>query len=61
MLAYVTPWNRGGYEAAVSFRSKLTWVSPVWLQLRTGEQGELLLAGGHEVGPCPCTACCAAS
>jgi chitinase domain-containing protein 1 len=34
VLAYVTPWHRGGYEAAVRFRGKLTHVSPVWYQVR---------------------------
>uniref|UniRef100_A0A7S0Y8B9 GH18 domain-containing protein n=1 Tax=Polytomella parva TaxID=51329 RepID=A0A7S0Y8B9_9CHLO len=33
-LAYVTPWNKQGYESAVMYRDYLTHVSPVWYQLR---------------------------
>ena len=47
--------NRKGYEHAITFRSKLTHVSPVWYQLRrdkspshSGTNGFFLL-GGHEV------------
>ncbi|KAI8474416.1 MAG: hypothetical protein J3K34DRAFT_518157 [Monoraphidium minutum] len=48
VLGYVTPWNRWGYEAAVTFRGKLTHVSPVWYQLRLDPDGQLALVGGHE-------------
>lgn len=48
VLAYVTPWNRDGYAAAVRFRGRLTHVSPVWYQLRTDGEGALVLTGGHE-------------
>lgn len=32
-LAYVTPWNPRGFEAALKFHAKLTHVSPVWYQI----------------------------
>jgi chitinase domain-containing protein 1 len=47
VLAYVTPWNRKGYDLAVTFRSKLTHVSPVWYQLR---RDKTLFKGAHTHG-----------
>ncbi|CAN0403194.1 unnamed protein product [Pylaiella littoralis] len=50
-LGYVTPWHGAGYDFARTFRSKLTYVSPVWYQLRNGGDGDgpsFLLAGGHD-------------
>lgn len=32
-LAYVTPWNPRGFEAALKFHKKITHVSPVWYQI----------------------------
>lgn len=32
-LAYVTPWNPRGFEAALKFHEKITHVSPVWYQI----------------------------
>lgn len=32
-LAYITPWNSGGYEFALRHSSRFTMLSPVWLQL----------------------------
>lgn len=49
--SYVTPWHGAGYDFARTFRSKLTYVSPVWYQLRNGGDGDgpsFLLAGGHD-------------
>ncbi|KAG7262667.1 hypothetical protein CRUP_012546 [Coryphaenoides rupestris] len=34
VLGYITPWNSHGYDVAKIFGSKLTSVSPVWLQVR---------------------------
>lgn len=49
VLGYVTPWSPRGYDLAVTFRSKLTHVSPVWYQLkRQAGSGDLVLTGGHE-------------
>ncbi|XP_004365786.2 hypothetical protein CAOG_00915 [Capsaspora owczarzaki ATCC 30864] len=50
-LGYVTPWNSRGYEVATRFRHKLTYISPVWYQIRKGgESGKKLqLVGGHNV------------
>eukprot|EP00752_Nemacystus_decipiens_P006333 g5709.t1 len=52
-LGYVTPWHGEGYDFARTFRSKLTYVSPVWYQLRgTGgsrpERSSFSLTGGHD-------------
>ena len=46
VLGYVTPWNAAGYLAAVRFRAKFTWISPVWYQLRTDADQALILVGG---------------
>eukprot|EP00891_Asterochloris_glomerata_P006107 jgi/Astpho2/6107/Aster-04053 len=48
VLGYVTPWNAKGYDVAEIFRSKLTHVSPVWLQLRE-ETGSLAVTGQHDI------------
>ncbi|EGG20314.1 chitinase domain-containing protein 1 [Cavenderia fasciculata] len=34
VLAYVTPWNKHGYEIAERFKHKFTHVSPVWHQIK---------------------------
>ena len=39
-LAYVTPWNPRGFEAALKFHKKLTHVSPVWYQIVAAPPGE---------------------
>nr|XP_043630589.1 uncharacterized protein LOC122601922 [Erigeron canadensis] len=50
VLAYVTPWNSKGYEAAKDFHSKLTHISPVWYHLQS--QGpDYVLHGKHNVDP----------
>lgn len=51
--SYVTPWHGAGYDFARTFRSKFTYVSPVWYQLRgTGdsrpERSSFSLTGGHD-------------
>lgn len=54
---YVTPWHGKGYDFARTFRSKLTYVSPVWYQLRSVDNIDMspgaggpsfYLAGGHD-------------
>ncbi|RHY34228.1 hypothetical protein DYB25_010297, partial [Aphanomyces astaci] len=32
-LGYVTPWNNHGYNTAKLFRSKFTYIAPVWYQV----------------------------
>lgn len=49
VLGYVTPWNRDGYVVSETFAAKLSYVSPVWYQLRE-EGGKVVLTGGHDVG-----------
>jgi chitinase domain-containing protein 1 len=56
VLMYVTPWNGRGYDAAKTFARKLTWVSPVWLQLRDapaaaagGGSGGVAITGTHDI------------
>lgn len=41
--------NKQGADYAVRFRGKFTHVSPVWYQLRTDQEGALVLLGGHDV------------
>ena len=53
VFSYVTPWHGAGYDFARTFRSKLTYVSPVWYQLRGGgspspERKSFSLTGGHD-------------
>ncbi|CAN8248186.1 unnamed protein product [Cochlearia groenlandica] len=46
LLAYITPWNSKGYEAAKIFNSKFTHLSPVWYDLKS-QGSELVLEGRH--------------
>ena len=39
-LAYVTPWNRRGYDIAKVFSRKFTYISPVWLQMKANPKGK---------------------
>ncbi|ETV98329.1 hypothetical protein, variant 1 [Aphanomyces invadans] len=48
-LGYVTPWNNHGYDTAKLFRSKFTYISPVWYQIRHSDHGKPILTGGHDV------------
>ncbi|VDK33834.1 unnamed protein product [Gongylonema pulchrum] len=34
VLAYVTPWNSGGYDIAKWAAAKFTYISPVWFQFK---------------------------
>jgi len=34
VLAYVTPWNRKGYDMSRLIAGKLSWIVPVWFQIR---------------------------
>ena len=34
VLAYITPWNRKGYEYAKMMASKIRWLAPVWFRIR---------------------------
>ncbi|CAB1097870.1 unnamed protein product [Ectocarpus sp. CCAP 1310/34] len=47
-LGYVTPWHGEGYDFARTFRSKLTYVSPVWYQLRGGRERDPSQGGGND-------------
>jgi len=38
VLAYVTPWNGKGYDEAKTSAARITWLAPVWFQIR-GTQG----------------------
>ncbi|MEQ2310232.1 Chitinase domain-containing protein 1 [Ameca splendens] len=48
VLAYITPWNSHGYDIAKQFGSKLSSVSPVWLQLRRRATGTFDVTGLHD-------------
>ncbi|XP_061577727.1 chitinase domain-containing protein 1 [Cololabis saira] len=50
-LGYVTPWNSHGYDIAKVFGSKLTSVSPVWLQLRRRGPETFDVTGLHDHDP----------
>lgn len=51
VLGYVTPWNSHGYDIAKNFGSKLTSVSPVWLQLRRRGPETFDVTGLHDHDP----------
>ncbi|XP_034542386.1 chitinase domain-containing protein 1 [Notolabrus celidotus] len=51
VLGYVTPWNSHGYDIAKMFGSKLTSVSPVWLQLRRRGPETFDVTGLHDHDP----------
>ncbi|XP_064194015.1 chitinase domain-containing protein 1 isoform X4 [Anguilla rostrata] len=67
VLAYVTPdnsgsisryqckykWNSHGYDIAKVFSSKLTSVSPVWLQLKRRGPESFQVTGLHDHDPVP--------
>ncbi|RLN87810.1 hypothetical protein BBJ28_00011733, partial [Nothophytophthora sp. Chile5] len=48
-LGYVTPWNNRGYDWAKLFRSKFTYISPVWLQVREDVEKVPLITGVHDI------------
>uniref|UniRef100_M4BQ23 Chitinase domain-containing protein 1 n=1 Tax=Hyaloperonospora arabidopsidis (strain Emoy2) TaxID=559515 RepID=M4BQ23_HYAAE len=48
-LGYVTPWNSRGYALAKRFRSKFTYISPVWLQVREDRNHVPIITGLHEI------------
>ncbi|XP_075043956.1 chitinase domain-containing protein 1 isoform X2 [Mixophyes fleayi] len=49
VLGYVTPWNGHGYNIAKIFASKLTLISPVWLQIRRKGRQSYQVTGMHDV------------
>ncbi|XP_071752584.2 chitinase domain-containing protein 1 [Centroberyx gerrardi] len=51
VLGYITPWNSHGYDIAKIFGSKLTSVSPVWLQLRRRGLESFDVTGLHDHDP----------
>uniref|UniRef100_A0A3Q3L2N3 Chitinase domain-containing protein 1 n=1 Tax=Mastacembelus armatus TaxID=205130 RepID=A0A3Q3L2N3_9TELE len=51
VLGYVTPWNSHGYDIAKMFGSKLSSVSPVWLQLRRRGPETFDVTGLHDHDP----------
>ncbi|XP_022916723.1 chitinase domain-containing protein 1 [Onthophagus taurus] len=48
-LAYITPWNNNGYNAAFIFANKFTHISPVWLQAKRVDKGVYEILGQHDV------------
>lgn len=51
VLGYITPWNSHGYDVAKIFGSKLTSVSPVWLQVRRRGKESYDVTGLHDHDP----------
>ncbi|CAI5743257.1 unnamed protein product [Peronospora destructor] len=50
-LGYVTPWNSRGYDMAKRFRTKFTYISPVWLQVREDPDHVPIITGTHDIDP----------
>ncbi|KAK4469505.1 hypothetical protein MN116_007050 [Schistosoma mekongi] len=48
VLAYVTPWNKLGYEVAKIFGAKFDLISPVWFEVQ-GEKKAYTVTGVHEI------------
>ncbi|CAH0489815.1 unnamed protein product [Peronospora farinosa] len=48
-LGYVTPWNSRGYDMAKRFRTKFTYISPVWLQVREDPDHVPIITGTHDI------------
>jgi hypothetical protein len=50
-LIYVTPWNKKGFyfSQLMAKQSKLTWLVPVWFQIRKHDNGHLYIAGEHDI------------
>ncbi|KYR00277.1 chitinase domain-containing protein 1 [Tieghemostelium lacteum] len=50
-LAYLTPWNKKGFESSVMFREKFTHLSPVWFQIKpySPSPNTLIIEGQHNV------------
>lgn len=58
-LAYLTPWNRGGYDVSLNYSHKFTHLSPVWFQIKltsrpsktdnTRNTLAVLVTGEHDV------------
>ncbi|XP_070534735.1 chitinase domain-containing protein 1-like [Ptychodera flava] len=48
VLGYVTPWNNHGYDVAKIFGNKFTYISPVWLQVKT-DGDQYFIQGGHDI------------
>ncbi|KAL8003821.1 putative glycoside hydrolase family 18, catalytic domain, glycoside hydrolase superfamily [Plasmopara halstedii] len=48
-LGYVTPWNSRGYDWAKKYRAKLTYVSPVWLQVRENPDHVPIITGTQDI------------
>ncbi|CAH0517330.1 unnamed protein product [Peronospora belbahrii] len=48
-LGYVTPWNSRGYDWAKRFRTKFTYISPTWLQLREDNDHVPIITGTHDI------------
>lgn len=45
----MTPWNNRGYDLAKKFRTKFTYISPVWLQLREDTDHVPIITGTHDI------------
>ena len=56
VLTYITPWNNKGYDRAKVIAKKITWLSPVWFQIRQNDQFSgaddepmFVITGSHDV------------
>lgn len=49
ILAYVTPWNSFGYQVAELISGKLSWLVPVWFQIRRSKNGGVIISGKHDI------------
>ncbi|KAK6112600.1 Glycosyl hydrolases 18 family protein [Brugia pahangi] len=50
ILAYITPWNNGGYDIAKWAAQKFTHISPVWFQFKPEvKQKTCIILGIHDM------------
>ncbi|KAG1665145.1 Chitinase domain-containing protein 1 [Nymphon striatum] len=48
VLGFVTPWNNHGYDVGKIFPTKFSYISPVWLQVKTDGK-TYRIEGGHDI------------
>ena len=53
ILGYVTPWNSHGYDVAKMFGDRISFVSPVWLQVQPSKEknpsSHYIIGGIHDI------------
>ncbi|KAI3381666.1 hypothetical protein SNEBB_004563 [Seison nebaliae] len=48
-FAYITPWNRKGYDLVERYPQKFSIISPTWFQLKRHGKGKYSVDGEHDI------------